>query len=103
MSHAGLEAVLEKLRRARGLDLSDYRRATLERRPGDLYAYNADTGVPLLVEEMVKRGARPDRLQATMVGGPGYRRRRRSLLQDPAGVWKSELFLVNWVVPHGKY
>lgn len=75
-----MEAVLEELRRARGLDLSEYRRGTLERRPGDVHAYNADTGVPQLVEEMVKRGARPDRLQATMVRGPGYRRRRRSLL-----------------------
>ena len=32
MSNAGLEPVLAELRRARGLDLSDYRRATLERR-----------------------------------------------------------------------
>lgn len=32
MSKVWLEAVLEELRRARGLDLSDYRRATLERR-----------------------------------------------------------------------
>jgi two-component system, chemotaxis family, CheB/CheR fusion protein len=32
MSKAGLEAVLEELRRARGIDLSDHRRATLERR-----------------------------------------------------------------------
>jgi hypothetical protein len=30
MSKAGLEAVLEELRRARGIDLSDYRRATLD-------------------------------------------------------------------------
>lgn len=30
MSKSGLEAVLEELRRDRGLDLSDYRRATLE-------------------------------------------------------------------------
>ncbi|MHB9072275.1 MAG: hypothetical protein ACYC6G_01995 [Desulfobaccales bacterium] len=32
MSNVWLEAVLEELRRVRGLDLSDYRRATLERR-----------------------------------------------------------------------
>ena len=32
MSAVWLEAVLEELRRARGLDLSDYRRSTLERR-----------------------------------------------------------------------
>ncbi len=32
MSKVWLEAVLEELRRVRGLDLSDYRRATLERR-----------------------------------------------------------------------
>jgi len=32
MSKAWLEAVLEELRRVRGLDLSDYRRSTLERR-----------------------------------------------------------------------
>lgn len=32
MSTVWLEAVLEELRRARGLDLSDYRRSTLERR-----------------------------------------------------------------------
>lgn len=32
MSKDGLEAVLAELRRARGLDLSDYRRTTLERR-----------------------------------------------------------------------
>jgi len=39
------------------------------RRPGDRHAFYADTGVPLLVEEMVDHGARRDRLQATVVGG----------------------------------
>jgi chemotaxis protein CheD len=38
-------------------------------RPGDRRAFYADTGVPLLVEEMVNQGARRDRLQATVVGG----------------------------------
>ncbi|MFH1595550.1 MAG: hypothetical protein ABIG94_04155 [Pseudomonadota bacterium] len=73
MSKVWLEAVLEELLRVRGLDLSDYRRATLERRlvrrPGDRHAFYADTGVPLLVEEMVNHGARRDRLQATVAGG----------------------------------
>ena len=40
-----------------------------ERRPGDRHAFYADTGVPMLVEEMVNHGARRDRLQATVVGG----------------------------------
>jgi chemotaxis protein CheD len=39
------------------------------RRPGDRHAFYADTGVPMLVEEMVNLGARRDRLQATVVGG----------------------------------
>ena len=39
------------------------------RRSGDCHAFYADTGVPLLVEEMVNHGARRDRLQATVVGG----------------------------------
>jgi chemotaxis protein CheD len=39
------------------------------RRPGDCNAFYADTGVPMLVEEMVQQGARWDRLQATVVGG----------------------------------
>ncbi len=39
------------------------------RRPGDRHAFYADTGVPLLVEEMVNHGARRDRLQATVAGG----------------------------------
>ena len=39
------------------------------RRSGDCQAFYADTGVPLLVEEMVNHGARRDRLQATVVGG----------------------------------
>ena len=39
------------------------------RRPGDRHAFYADTGVPMLVEEMVNHGARRDRLQATVVGG----------------------------------
>jgi chemotaxis protein CheD len=39
------------------------------RRPGDRNAFYADTGVPLLVDEIVKLGARRDRLQATVVGG----------------------------------
>jgi len=39
------------------------------RRPGDCHAFYADTGVPMLVEEMVNHGARRDRLQATVVGG----------------------------------
>ena len=39
------------------------------RRLGDRHAFYADTGVPLLVEEMVNHGARRDRLQATVVGG----------------------------------
>lgn len=39
------------------------------RRPGDRHAFYADTGVPMLVEEMVDHGARRDRLQATVVGG----------------------------------
>jgi chemotaxis protein CheD len=39
------------------------------RRPGDHNAFYADTGVPLLVEEMIKRGVSRDRLQATVVGG----------------------------------
>jgi chemotaxis protein CheD len=38
-------------------------------RPGDRRAFYADTGVPLLVEEMVNNGACRDRLQATVVGG----------------------------------
>jgi chemotaxis protein CheD len=40
-----------------------------ERRSGDRHAFYADTGVPLLVEEMINHGARRDRLQATVVGG----------------------------------
>ena len=36
MSNAMLEPVLAELRRARGLDLSAYRRATLERRLANL-------------------------------------------------------------------
>ena len=40
-------------------------------RPDDRNAFYADTGIPLLVEEMVKQGARQDRLQATVVGGHG--------------------------------
>jgi chemotaxis protein CheD len=40
-----------------------------QRRPGDLHAFYADTGVPLLVDAMVNDGARLDRLQATVVGG----------------------------------
>lgn len=39
------------------------------RRPGDCNAFYADTGVPMLVEEMVRQGARRERLQATVVGG----------------------------------
>lgn len=39
------------------------------RLPGDRNAFYADTGVPLLVDEMVNHGARRDRLQATVVGG----------------------------------
>ena len=39
------------------------------RRPDDRHACYADTGVPMLVEEMVNHGARRDRLQATVVGG----------------------------------
>lgn len=39
------------------------------RRPSDRRAFYADTGVPLLVEEMVKHGASRNRLQATVVGG----------------------------------
>jgi chemotaxis protein CheD len=38
-------------------------------RPGDRNASYADTGVPMLVDEMVNHGARRDRLQATVVGG----------------------------------
>ncbi len=39
------------------------------RRPDDRHAFYADTGVPMLVEEMVKHGACRDCLRATVVGG----------------------------------
>jgi chemotaxis receptor (MCP) glutamine deamidase CheD/HD-like signal output (HDOD) protein len=46
--------------------LPGHRRAP---RPGDRHAFYADTGVPLLVDEMVRHGACRDRLQAAVVGG----------------------------------
>ena len=39
------------------------------RREGDSNAYFADTGVPLLIEEMKKKGAQTERLEATIIGG----------------------------------
>ena len=39
------------------------------RRPENRNSYYADTGVPLLVEEMIKKGAQRENLVANVIGG----------------------------------
>ncbi len=47
-------------------------------RKGDQSAYFADTGVPLLIEEMIRSGALPENLRAGIIGGG-------ALLTDESG------------------